>query len=288
MALIALFFLFFKLPGVPEFFGISNCSSCTTFTPYLPMFAAAYFSAFLTSILCFRSWPSRSMKYAGIAWSIGLAIGLTYIGSGWCLICLVCHGCHLGMWLLWKPSQERGEEMVGMKLSLVFASFMAAMALFSTLNFTFLVYGLQVKSSHVLVKTGSKVKPFELMTTANESLSLEELPSYKGVVLNFVSANCLYCKEQIPTLDEMASDFYGKGFRFINISHQLPSDLQALGPHLEWVEDKQDQLRPHFGISGYPTLILLDPEGTVIKTTRGASSGFQEMLQNQLDFLAER
>jgi len=284
-AVIALIFLFFKLPGVPELFGISDCKSCSTSTPYLPMLAAAYFSAFLTCILCFRSLPTRSIRYAGLVWSVGLAISLSYLSPDWCVICLFAHTCHICMWIFWKPSQSRPEEMIGMKLSIIFASSVAAMALFSTLNFTFLVYGLQVKSSNTLVKAGSKVKPFELETVEKNSLSSEHLSLYPGVVLNFVSANCLYCKEQIPKLDEVAKEFHDKGFRFINVSRQLLPDLQDLGPNLEWVEDHQGELPPQFGIAGYPTMILLDPEGVVVEATAGASADFKEMLENQLDFL---
>ena len=146
IGLLILTLLFFKLPGVPELFGILNCKSCQTTTPYLPMVAAAYFAAFVTCVLCFPTLPSRPLKYGGIVWALSLAISLTYLSTQLCWICLVAHLLHLSMWLLWKPKTAEPEQAVNSKLALVFTSALAMMALFSTLNVTFLVYGLKFKN----------------------------------------------------------------------------------------------------------------------------------------------
>lgn len=282
LGIVALILLFFKLPGVPELFGIVNCTSCSTSTPYVPMLAAGYFAAFLTCRLCFPSLPKPPLKIGGLVWSLGLATVLTYLSASWCWICLIAHTCHILMWLFWKPTQEKSETLVGMKISIISTTSVAMMALYSTLNFTFLVYGLQIKSPiHSVVKEGTVVKPFEFETIEKQVFSSENLAAHSGVILNFVSPHCLFCKEQIPKLNEIAKEFLDKGFRFINVSRQVVPDLQALGPHLEWAEDLRGELSPEFGITGYPTLILLDSKGEVVKTAEGLSSDFETKLKHQ-------
>jgi len=281
--LVALILLFFKLPGVPELFGILNCKSCSTTTPYLPMVTAAYFSAFVTCILCFPSLPARPLKYAGIVWALGLAICLTYLSPTWCWICLGAHTCHVAMWIFWRPVRVRTEHSVGLKLSLIFTSALAVMALFSTLNVTFLVYGLQFKNpTGSLVKKGSKVKPFALKTIEEKALSNTLLAEFGGTILNFVSSNCPYCKEQVPELDSLALKFQEQGFRFVTISQHVVPELQVLGPNLEWAEDQKRTLFELFGIEGYPTMVLIDSKGVVKTTVAGATSNLEKEVTKEL------
>lgn len=276
--LVALFALFFKLPGVPELFGIVGCKSCTASTPYIPLFAAGYFAAFTACTLCFRSLPSNALKVAGVLWAVLLAVVLTFLSPVWCLICLIAHACHVCMWLVWKPTGKKKEPFIGMRLSIVGVAAVSMMALFSTLNFTFLVYGLQVKApGKSLVKKGAFVKEFAL----ENGFSSDDLSDYAGVVLHFVSSHCAYCKEQIPQLDLIAQDFE-EGFRFINVGPEL-LDVESLGPHLEWAEDTE--LASLFGVAGYPTLVVIDSEGKVRHAAAGSSGNFAEKLRGELQQL---
>ncbi len=277
----ALIALFFKLPGVPEFFGITQCTSCSTSTPYLPMFGAGYFAALFTLILCFRSLPVRSLKWGGYVWSIGLALILTTLSPSLCYICLIAHFCHIGVWHFWKPSAEYSEELKEIKTAIVFTSTVSVMALYSTLNFMFLVYGLEVKNPLATsIKEGGHIQPF-----AFETLSSDELKEHSGVVLNFVSSNCPYCKEQIPHLNGLAEEFQSSTIRFVTICSQLEADLQTLGPQLEWIEDVEGQLSSLFRISGYPTCILLDGSGKVLKVIAGISTDFDQGIRKELSYL---
>lgn len=250
-------------------------------TPYFPMLAAAYFSAFIVTILCFPALPSPSFKLAGIVWSIGLAFFLTFLSSFWCWVCLGAHGCHLLMWIVWKPSGCEAGRSFGVKLSLVFTSAIAAMALFSTLNVTFLLYGLN-KPSSSLVKKGSLVKTFSVETIEKKEVSDALFGEYGGTILNFVSSNCPYCREQLPMIDSLAAEYRERGFRFVSISPKAAPDLHALGAHLEWAEDTEGELAQQFGVQGYPTLILINPEGRVVKTWAGASSSLEKDIKKQL------
>lgn len=179
LGVIALSVLFFKLPGVPNLFGITECKSCTTNTPYLPMLAAAYFAFIIAIMLSFPLFPSLSVAIGGLFWSIGLMVTLTYFSTEWCLICLIAHACHISIWmtLLWssKLKKPQKETLLGMKLSLVFTAPISVMALFSTLNFSFLIYGPHMNpSSDKLVQVGETVKTFQLNTEGQNLLSNSE------------------------------------------------------------------------------------------------------------------
>lgn len=280
---VALSALLFKLPGFPELFGMTRCHSCSTDTPYIPMLAAGYFAGFITSILSFKRLPTPILKWGGIIWAVGLSICLTFLSPRLCYICLIAHASHITMWIFWKPRQTLPETMKGMKGALVITSSFAVMALFSTLNFTFLVYGLQVKNPlQTLAKVGVKAKPFQLKTVENQDLSTKTLEQHKGIILNFVSSNCPYCEQQIPQLNALAQELLFPDFRFINITHPITPELKSLGPDLEWVEDSEMHLASLFGVSGYPTLILLDPLGVVVNVIAGSSSNLEIGMKSQL------
>ncbi|MGA8164333.1 MAG: TlpA disulfide reductase family protein [Waddliaceae bacterium] len=287
LGLIAFAVLFLKLPGISELFDLPACKSCHTNTPYLPMLAAAYMAAFLTCILSFPSLPSPALKRAGIVWSLGLACGLTYLSDQWCVICLIGHTCHVGMWTFWRPTQYGPEGLAGMKLSMMFTSATATAALYSTLHFTFLVYGLS-NPMESLVRAGAAINSFHVETVDKQPLSSDKFSDYDGVILNFVSDSCPYCREQILLLDKIAGEFDSKNLRFVNVSRQVISELQDLGPRLEWVEDSQEDLFMLFGVNGYPSLVLIDSKGVVVGAKEGVHGDFEEKLKSQLDFLCAR
>lgn len=79
---VALGALFFKLPGIPDLFGMT-CKSCTASSPYFPMLAAAYFAFLISFILSFPTFPSFSKALGGLFWALGLLVTLTYISPEW-------------------------------------------------------------------------------------------------------------------------------------------------------------------------------------------------------------
>ena len=239
------------------------------------MLAAGYFAFLLTATICFKNLPTKTWRWGGFVWATGLAISFTYLSSQICWVCLVAHACHILLWIVWKP-QHLQEEILGIKLALAFTSSFAMMALFSTLNFTFMVYGLQMKSPvSSLVQEGSVIKSFTI-----DAIDSKELAEHQGVIFHFVSPSCPYCKEQIPQLDRIAKEYADNGYRFINISPRLTPELQELSHHLEWVED--NSLSSIFGIEGFPTLVVVDRLGVVLQTMAGASSDFESKLRSKL------
>lgn len=180
--LITLILLFLKLPAAAEAVGFLHCQVCAQKNPYLVFIGAAYFSAFTATILCFPSLPKRSLKCAGLIWAIGLAIVLIYLSPTWCFLCLSAHACHILMWIFWKPTQDVKSVTMGIKLAIIFTAAIAVTALFSTLNFTFLIYKADEKDSVAI--------PFELDTLSSEHFSqypTSILPDQSGMVMKMVA-----------------------------------------------------------------------------------------------------
>lgn len=274
LSLAALATLLLKLPHVPDLLGIENCQSCSSTTPYLPMLAAGYFAAFTGTALCFRSLPTPPIRAAGLVWAVTLAMTLTYFSQSWCFICLFCHAVHIAMWLTWRPHREAITEAPGVKIATVMAMAIGTTALFSTLNFTFLVYGLKLQSPvSSLVRPGATVDLSTLDQPFNRS---------KTLIFNFVAEHCPYCKEQIPKLDAIAAKLKNERFQFINISQKKVSALETIGPHLEWMEDHDRSLAALFGVEGYPTLVAVSPEGIIIEAAEGVAPDFEKQLARRL------
>jgi len=138
--IVALILLIFKLPGIENSIGMLSCTVCTAKTPFIALLGAAYFSAFITTILCFPKLPKSLLKNCGIIWTVLLAIFLFYLKPRWCFICLAAHLCHLTMWIFWTPRQKVTNTSVGIRIALVFIVAISMTVFFSALNFIFLTY----------------------------------------------------------------------------------------------------------------------------------------------------
>jgi thioredoxin-related protein len=84
-------------------------------------------------------------------------------------------------------------------------------------------------------------------------------------VINFISPDCPYCKEQMVILDSVREQVSQKTCRFINVTPFLKTELmQRSSAGIEWVEDKQGELRNLFKISVYPTLFVVGQDGKIV------------------------
>lgn len=283
----ALIALFFKLPGLAE---ISKCVSCTASTPYLPMLGASYF-AFLAALFMASVGPiGKNRAKIGLIFALGLFLSLSYLNSEFCPLCIIAHVLHISLWtILLVDAREKSpsnEPFLGLKLSFACTAAVSVVALFSTLNITLALYGLNFDmSTSSLIKPGTSVSTIRLQTLKNEQFTSDELAKTKAVILNFVSSSCPHCKEQLVKLNEIAQKYADSGFRFISISRDTAQGIQDKAPHTEWAEDPRGQFSAQFGVHGFPTMVILDPQSVVLSATVGIPSDFQNALTAQLETL---
>lgn len=285
LGLFALVLLFFKLPETPNLFGIFKCKSCSSSTsPYLPLIASAYFAALVAISLVFPNFPRSKVATAGLVWAILLAIALTYINlPSWCAICLIAHLCHILIWIIWLvfPFEERPSSLSFMeRLTITLLAPISVVALFSSLNLTFMAY--EFKSKNHLSSPGlnlnDAVPYFEGQTTAGHSIINSHSDALKKTILNFVAPNCPYCKEQLQVINSITAMLDKSSYRIINISPSLSPEMLQEAATKEWLEDKDGALRTLFKVAGYPTLFIIGPNGRFAQIIEGAPDNLQTNL----------
>ena len=147
----------------------------------------------------------------------------------------------------------------------------ATIALFSCMNLTFRVYGFQMHSkiSSSGLAQGDQLPVFSANTINGDVLTNSDIMAAKGVVINFVSPTCPYCKDQLVVVNDIASQLQGRSYRFINISSSIREEVIEASSSTEWIEDKERTLQRLFKVSGYPTMFVVGPEGEIIQVIEG-------------------
>lgn len=284
LGMIALLALFFKLPETPALFSIFHCKTCASSDPYLPLLGAAYFSLLTAVSVLFPAMPGPKVSRAGLVWAILLAVAMTYVDwPGWCFDCLVGHACNIAIWTIWMlvPSRESATiTTLRERLCLTFFAPISVVALFSCLNLTFMAYGLKMDRNLAITSlhSGDAIPTFSTKTNKGLRITSDDLGRTPAVVLNFIAADCPYCKQQLPVIDSVAIKNSGKTHRFINVSPALTAELIKRSPNSEWVEDHGGKLRELFHVNGYPTMFVLKGNGKIAEVV----SGFPDTLKDTL------
>ncbi len=262
---LALIVLFLLMPEIPSM----GCQSCSSNGPYIPLIGAAYFSVLIILSLLFLSFPGRTFARGGLTWAALLALVMTYLKlPGWCPLCLIAHACHILIWWLWLISpvkEETGSHRKEGWCLLLFAP-LAVVALFSSLNLTFMAYNFK-NNRHVSLQRGDDVPFFSLKTS--EGRTLTHIDVGDGLILNFVSPGCSHCQEQLEVLKAAGDELALSSYRFIHISSALSTDLIQAYPAADWVEDQEGHLRKLFKVSGYPTMFVIGRNGKISQVIPG-------------------
>ena len=265
--------LFFQLPETPNLFG--GCKTCVGSDPYLPLIGAGYFAFLIALFVFFPTFPHRTLAKGGLLWAVLLAAALTYLSwLSLCAACLIAHGCHILMWVGWMaPSKKRPPSLsLSVRWYLSLLAPIAIIALFSCMNLSLMVY--HVRSSRIVtapsLKIGDTVPAFKADTRAEP-----------GMVINFISPDCPYCKEQLLVLNAVAGRL--KNHRFITVTPAIPSNVEQFTSNLEWVIDKDESLQQVFQVSGYPTLFVIGKDNKIAQVIPGVPEQLRDLLLSSLN-----
>lgn len=161
-------------------------------------------------------------------------------------------------------------------------------------HINYLVDSIHGKATHPLVKKiagfvkndgnslapGSRVDDFSFVTHSGD---FYKLSSFKGkyVLVDFWFTGCGPCLKTFPRLRELKRQYSDR----IEIISLTPRDTQEgvtsflkKHPDYTWkfsVIDNNDEMLQYFNVFVYPTYILIDPEGKIVKLI-----GYEEMEKN--------
>ena len=120
-------------------------------------------------------------------------------------------------------------------------------------------------------KTDVTAPDFALPAIQGNALGKDiRLSDFSGrvVVLDFWASWCGPCKKQMPILDRVAQDYADTGVTFLGVSTDTEADaalafLKASPVSYASVLDRTGEVSRKFGITGLPTLVVIDARGRV-------------------------
>jgi len=114
----------------------------------------------------------------------------------------------------------------------------------------------------------------------------------KVVVLNFWFIACKPCIMEMPELNGLVEKYKGKEVVFLGLATDRESRLRPFlekTPFNYQIVPNSGQLANTFEVLGFPTHIVIDPEGTVVWATTGLGPTTVETLDHQIETqLAEK
>ena len=128
---------------------------------------------------------------------------------------------------------------------------------------------------------------FTLKNLLGQPVSLTEFQG-DWVVIDFWGAWCRWCVKGIPEMKEMYEKYHSKGLEIIGIDcgDTETEWAEALGKYqLPWVnvynpEGRSSTILQLYGVQGFPTKVIVNPEGYIYETVIGEDPAFYEMIDN--------
>ena len=133
-----------------------------------------------------------------------------------------------------------------------------------------------------LLKPGTVAPDFTLNNLNGKPFKMSSLKG-KYVVLDFWGSWCGYCIKGFPKMKEYYQKYKGK-FEILGIDcNDTPEKWKAAVkkhelPWLNVYNPRESKLLADYAIQGFPTKILVGPDGKIVKTIVGEDPAFYTML----------
>ena len=120
------------------------------------------------------------------------------------------------------------------------------------------------------VQAGQSAPEYGALTLDGDSVHLADL-SDEVVLLNIWATWCPPCREEIPALQTLHETHADRGLRIVGVSVDAQHDRENVRTFAEeygvtytiW-HDPGDLIRTRFVVTGVPTTLLIDREGTIV------------------------
>ena len=139
------------------------------------------------------------------------------------------------------------------------------------------------KAPALAFKVGDKAPAFKLTSLAGPEVTLDSLKG-KVVLLDFWATWCGPCKQIMPVIQKLSEEFKDKGVAIFGVNTWEKKD----GAAKSYMESKKytygcllagEDLAKTYGITGIPTLIIINKDGTIAKAEVGAGGNVEADLR---------
>lgn len=136
------------------------------------------------------------------------------------------------------------------------------------------------------IDTPSAAPDFTLKSATGENLRLSDLRG-EVVMINFWASWCGPCRQEMPLLDEIYSQYKPMGFTILGVNVEEDTTkarkmLQDNPVDFPVLFDKQSEVSKLYNIVAMPSTILVDRDGNVRYLHRGYKPGFEDAYQQQV------
>lgn len=127
------------------------------------------------------------------------------------------------------------------------------------------------------IRQAATVSTFQVDTLAGQSKEIR-LGTGQPFWLSFWATWCYPCREEWPDLNQAQRELRADGLRIVAISVNEPGTtveafLRTRPADVEVVLDPRGATAARFGVTGFPTHVLIDASGAVRAIVRGPLSG---------------
>jgi peroxiredoxin len=134
------------------------------------------------------------------------------------------------------------------------------------------VIGLVTSTSFALaaINVGDKAPSFETITIDGNKAGASDLALGKSLLIVFWATWCPNCKGDIPKIKALNEVYGPKGLRVLGINAGVNDSMEKTERYIKAfhvsypiVFDKDSVITKSFGVSGVPTVFLIDKTGTI-------------------------
>jgi peroxiredoxin/outer membrane lipoprotein-sorting protein len=137
------------------------------------------------------------------------------------------------------------------------------------------------------IRTGERAANFVLKTLDGEAVTLQSLHG-NVIVLDFWATWCLPCREELPALEKIRSEF-GGAVRFYGISDEAAATVKKFVEENRYempvLLDSNREMHRHYGVHKIPALFVIDRDNVVRGQFIGArnESELREAVRSVVD-----
>lgn len=109
------------------------------------------------------------------------------------------------------------------------------------------------------------------------------------MIINFWTTWWPFCERQLAYLDQLNSNFSEAGLKVLAVNANKPQILNQVRPYINKRKyrfdvsvDPRGKLAKQFGVKGFPSLYLVDKDGTIIHKSAGYEDGQENSYLEEL------